>query len=182
MWHATKAHTGWQQLVRFSFEFLKISNDFPKGTTSSWRWTVLRSPITRPSSTGTTRPRTSMLLSISMKSPKSEDVQPNQNCSYGKPGDLITLKGEIFTKEYGNANWRDSEGGQDGRREESITGVVVGDRECELTDPLGNVWVDICLRQLYWIPQWNYDLANLADLKVWDVPWRRRRRNLWRRW
>ena len=33
-------------------------------------------------------------------------------CSYGKPGDLITLKGEIFTKEYGNANWRDSEGGQ----------------------------------------------------------------------
>ena len=70
MWHATKAHTGWQQLVRFSFKFLKISNDFPKGTTSSWRWTVLRSPITRPSSTGTTRPRTSMLLSISMKSPK----------------------------------------------------------------------------------------------------------------
>ena len=60
-------------------------------------------------------------------------------CGYGKPGDLITLKGEIFTKEYGNANWRDSEGGQDGRREESITGVVVGDRECELTDSLGNV-------------------------------------------
>ena len=60
-------------------------------------------------------------------------------CSYGKPGDLITLKGEIFTKEYGNANWRDSEGGQDERREESITGVVVGDRECELTDSLGNV-------------------------------------------
>ena len=29
--------------------------------------------------------------------------------------------------------------GQDERREESITGVVVGDRECELTDPLGNV-------------------------------------------
>ena len=80
-----------------------------------------------------------MLLSISMKSPKSEEVQCNDNCSYGKPGDLITLKGEIFTKEYGNANWRDSEGGQDGRREESITGVVVGDRECELTDPLGNV-------------------------------------------
>ena len=52
---------------------------------------------------------------------------------------MITLKGEIFTKEYGNANWRDSEGGQDARREESITGVVVGDRECELTDPLGNV-------------------------------------------
>ena len=81
-----------------------------------------------------------MLLSISMKSPKSKDVQPKiKICSYGKPGDLITLKGEIFTKEYGNANWRDSEGGQDGRREESITGVVVGDRECELTDPLGNV-------------------------------------------
>ena len=79
-----------------------------------------------------------MLLSISMKSPKSEEVQCNDNCSYGKPGDLITLKGEIFTKEY--RNWRDSEGGQDARKEEeSIIGVVVGDQECELTDPLGNV-------------------------------------------
>ena len=26
------------------------------------------------------------------------------------------------------------------RREESITGVVVGDRECQLTDDLGNVY------------------------------------------
>jgi hypothetical protein len=70
------------------------------------------------------------------ETPYLDDIVNN----YGKPGDLITLKGEIFTKEYGNANWRDSEGGQDARREESITGVVVGDRECELTDPLGNVY------------------------------------------
>ena len=59
--------------------------------------------------------------------------------SYGKPGDLITVHGEFFTKEYGNANWLEEEGGQDNRREESVTGVVVGDRECELTDPLGNM-------------------------------------------
>lgn len=26
------------------------------------------------------------------------------------------------------------------RREESVTGVVVGDRECELTDSIGNVY------------------------------------------
>ena len=80
-----------------------------------------------------------MALSTSKNSVEIGCALYHKICSYGKPGDLITLKGEIFTKEYGNANWRDSEGGQDGRREESITGVVVGDRECELTDPLGNV-------------------------------------------
>ena len=29
---------------------------------------------------------------------------------YGKPGDMITFYGRIFTKEYGNMNWRDNEG------------------------------------------------------------------------
>ena len=29
---------------------------------------------------------------------------------YGKPGDKITFYGRIFTKEYGNMNWRDNEG------------------------------------------------------------------------
>lgn len=29
---------------------------------------------------------------------------------YGRPGDLITLVGRLFTKEYGNANWRDEPG------------------------------------------------------------------------
>ena len=29
---------------------------------------------------------------------------------YGKPGDKITVIGKIFTKEYGNMNWRDDEG------------------------------------------------------------------------
>ena len=30
---------------------------------------------------------------------------------YGKPGDMITFYGRMFTKEYGNMNWRDNEGG-----------------------------------------------------------------------
>ena len=59
---------------------------------------------------------------------------------YGKPGDKITFYGRLFTKEYGNMNWRDDEGGILNRRESSITGVVVGDRECQLTDELGNVY------------------------------------------
>ena len=50
------------------------------------------------------------------------------------------MVGRIYTKEYGNSNWRDEEGGTLNRREESITGVIVGDRECELTDTLGNVY------------------------------------------
>ena len=29
---------------------------------------------------------------------------------YGKPGDLITFYGRIYTKDYGNSNWRDDEG------------------------------------------------------------------------
>ena len=29
---------------------------------------------------------------------------------YGKPGDKITFYGRLFTKEYGNMNWRDNEG------------------------------------------------------------------------
>ena len=59
---------------------------------------------------------------------------------YGKPGDQITISGRIFTKEYGNSNFRDSEAGLRERREESITAVLAGSRECELTDQLGNVY------------------------------------------
>ena len=29
---------------------------------------------------------------------------------YGRPGDLITFYGRIYTKDYGNSNWRDDEG------------------------------------------------------------------------
>ena len=59
---------------------------------------------------------------------------------YGKPGDQITISGRIFTKEYGNSNFRDDEEGLAGRGEESITAVMLGSRECELTDDLGNVY------------------------------------------
>ena len=55
---------------------------------------------------------------------------------YGKPGDQITISGKIFTQEYGN--FRDSEGGLVEWREENIT-AVVGSRECELTDEVGNL-------------------------------------------
>ena len=57
---------------------------------------------------------------------------------YGTPGSKITIKGRLFTKEYGNANFGD-DGSVDNRREESVTGVVLGSRECELTDDLGNM-------------------------------------------
>ena len=59
---------------------------------------------------------------------------------YGKPGELITFYGRIWTKDYGNSNWRDEDGSLLTRRDRSITGVVVGDRECQLTDDLGNVY------------------------------------------
>ena len=59
---------------------------------------------------------------------------------YGKPGELITFYGRIWTKDYGNSNWRDEAGSLLTRRDHSITGVVVGDRECQLTDDLGNVY------------------------------------------
>ena len=58
---------------------------------------------------------------------------------YGKPGDFVSLSGTIFTKEYGNANFGDS-GTVNNRREESLTAVMMGTRECELTDDLGNVY------------------------------------------
>ena len=58
---------------------------------------------------------------------------------YGKPGDSVSLSGTIFTKEYGNANFGDS-GSVENRREESLTAVMMGQRECELTDDLGNVY------------------------------------------
>ena len=57
---------------------------------------------------------------------------------YGKPGDLVSIQGRIFTKEYGNANFGD-QGTVEDRREQSLTGVVMGARECELTDDLGNL-------------------------------------------
>ena len=56
---------------------------------------------------------------------------------YGKPGDQITISGKIFTQEYGN--FRDSEGGLAEWREENIMAVMVGSRECELTDEVGNL-------------------------------------------
>ena len=59
---------------------------------------------------------------------------------YGKPGDQITISGRIFTKEYGNSNFRNDEGEDSERGEESITAVMLGSRECELTDELGNVY------------------------------------------
>ena len=61
---------------------------------------------------------------------------------YGRPGDLVTFKGRIFTKEYGNTNFQ-TEGGEtdmDTRREESLTAVMLSARECELTDELGNLY------------------------------------------
>ena len=61
---------------------------------------------------------------------------------YGRPGDLVTLKGRFFTKEYGNTNFQ-TEGGEtdmDTRREESLTAVMLSARECELTDELGNLY------------------------------------------
>merc|ERR1712223_342265 len=57
---------------------------------------------------------------------------------YGKPGDLVAIQGRIFTKEYGNANFGD-QGTVEDRREQSLTGVVMGARECELTDDPGNL-------------------------------------------
>ena len=39
--------------------------------------------------------------------PEIREVIPQ----YGAPGDLVTIKGRMFTKEYGNMNWRDNEGG-----------------------------------------------------------------------
>ena len=67
--------------------------------------------------------------------PKIKDVVPR----YGKPGDKVSLAGTIFTKEYGNANFGD-QGTVENRREESLTAVLMGSRECELTDDLGNVY------------------------------------------
>eukprot|EP00091_Calanus_sinicus_P002584 TRINITY_DN12661_c0_g1_i1.p1 TRINITY_DN12661_c0_g1~~TRINITY_DN12661_c0_g1_i1.p1 ORF type:complete len:350 (-),score=80.50 TRINITY_DN12661_c0_g1_i1:331-1380(-) len=58
---------------------------------------------------------------------------------YGKPGDLMTIRGRIFTKEYGNSNFGDS-GSVEARREESITALMLGTSPCELTDELGNVY------------------------------------------
>ena len=66
--------------------------------------------------------------------PKIREVVPK----YGRPGDPITINGRIFTKEYGNANFGD-QGTVEDRKEESITAVMVGSRECELTDDLGNL-------------------------------------------
>ena len=67
--------------------------------------------------------------------PKIRDVLPR----YGKPGDTVTLAGKLFTKEYGNANFGDK-GKVNDRREESITAVMMGSKDCELTDDLGNVY------------------------------------------
>ena len=67
--------------------------------------------------------------------PKIKDVLPR----YGKPGDSVSLSGTIFTKEYGNANFGD-QGSVEDRREESLTAVMMGQKECELTDDLGNVY------------------------------------------
>ena len=58
---------------------------------------------------------------------------------YGAPGDLVTIKGRMFTKEYGNVNFGD-EGSVEGRREESILGMLFGMTPCELTDELGNMY------------------------------------------
>jgi len=68
-------------------------------------------------------------------SPKIREVVPK----YGRPGDKITINGRLFTKEYGNANFGD-QGTVENRKEESITAVMVGSRECELTDDLGNLY------------------------------------------
>ena len=51
----------------------------------------------------------------------------------------MSLAGTIFTKEYGNSNFGD-QGTVENRREESLTAVMMGSRECELTDDLGNVY------------------------------------------
>ena len=54
---------------------------------------------------------------------------------------MITLNGKFFTKEYGNINFQDgNDTDLDSRREESITAVLLGPRECELTDELGNMY------------------------------------------
>ena len=65
------------------------------------------------------------------RTPQIKDVLPR----YGKPGDTVSLVGRIFTKEYGNVNF----GSTVDRRDESITAVMMGSRECVLTDDLGNV-------------------------------------------
>ena len=67
--------------------------------------------------------------------PEIREVLPR----YGRPGDLMTIKGKIYTKEYGNSNFGD-EGSVENRREESITALMLGTTPCELTDELGNVY------------------------------------------
>ena len=67
--------------------------------------------------------------------PEIREVIPQ----YGAPGDLVTIKGRMFTKEYGNVNFGD-EGSVEGRREESILGMLFGMTPCELTDELGNMY------------------------------------------
>ena len=54
---------------------------------------------------------------------------------------MITLSGRFFTKEYGNMNFQDGDDtDMTSRREESITAILLGGRECELTDELGNIY------------------------------------------
>ena len=69
------------------------------------------------------------------QTPEIREIFPR----YGKPGDIMTIKARIFTKEYGNANFGDS-GTVENRREESITALMLGTSPCELTDELGNVY------------------------------------------
>ena len=51
---------------------------------------------------------------------------------------IALWQGRIFTKEYGNSNFGD-QGAVEGRREQSITSLMLGTTPCELTDELGNL-------------------------------------------
>ena len=64
--------------------------------------------------------------------PLVRDVFPK----YGKPGDQVSLVGRVFTKEYGNVNFGDV----NDRRDISIMAILMGSRECVLTDEVGNVF------------------------------------------